>query len=214
MVEQIIENKAIADKTSPIENLVEHIEAILFLHGDGVEAKDLASKLEMVEAEIIDAMKILQRKYSGSCGIHLIKYRNMWQFSTNPIYANRVAEILNPIRTKNLTKAALETLAIIAYKQPITRIEIDDIRGVDSAYGVQILSQNNLIEVVGKKDTVGKPLLYATTDEFLKRFELESIDNLPSYEELLSKIKIIHQDDELYGMANRSGADGGNLPNA
>jgi len=190
----------------PIQNLTEHIEAILFLHGDGLESKDLASKLNLPETEIIDAFKTLQKKYSGVCGIHLIKYRNMWQFSSNPSYADRLAEILNPIRTKNLTKAALETLAIIAYKQPITRAEIDEIRGVDSAYGVQILTQNNLITVVGRKDTVGKPVLYATTDEFLKRFELECIDSLPSYEELLDKIKIIHnQDDELYGQANRSG---------
>jgi len=189
---------------SVVNNLTEHLEAVLFLSGEGVETKDLAAKFNVREKEVVEAFKTLQAKYSGDCGIHLIKYRNSWQFSTNPKYAERVAEILNPIRTKNLTKTALETLAIIAYKQPITRTEVDDIRGVDSAYGVQILTQNNLIEVVGRKDTIGKPLLYATTDEFLKRFELESIDNLPAYEDLLEKIKVIHtQGVELYAAENR-----------
>jgi len=189
----------------PVENLTQHIEAILFLHGDGLQPADLASKFATTEKEIAESFKELQKKYSGDCGIHLIKYRNMWQFSTNPKYAERVAEVLNPIRTRSLTKAALETLAIIAYKQPITRIEVDDIRGVDSSYGVQILVQNNMIEVIGKKDSLGKPLLYATTDEFLKRFELESIDALPSYEELIEKIKIIHSDG-LYDDENRFGS--------
>jgi segregation and condensation protein B len=82
-------------------------------------------------------------------------------------------------------------MAIIAYKQPITRLEIDEIRGVGSDYSIQILVNNNLIEVVGRKDVLGKPLLFGTTDEFLKRFELDDINNLPSYEELLEKIKVI-----------------------
>jgi len=94
----------------------------------------------------------------------------------------------NPI---TVTRAALETMAIVAYKQPITRLEIDEVRGVDSSYSIQILVDNNLIEVIGRKDTLGKPLLYGTTDEFLKRFELTDINHLPSYEELLDKIKVI-----------------------
>jgi len=89
-------------------------------------------------------------------------------------------------------------MAIVAYKQPITRLEIDEIRGVGSDYAIQILLQSNLIEVTGRKDTVGKPLLFGTTDQFLKRFELENIDNLPSYEELLEKIKVIETNFDLY----------------
>ena len=73
----------------------------------------------------------------------------------------------------------------------ITRLEIDEIRGVDSTYSIDILVQNKLVEVIGRKDTVGKPLVYGTTDEFLKRFQLDDIDHLPSYEELLDKIKVI-----------------------
>jgi len=159
----------------------------------------LAEKLEVTEAEVALSLAALTTKYSGNCGIHLIKYRNNYQFTTNPQYADRVAEVLNPVREKVLTRAALETLAIVAYKQPLTRIDIEEIRGSDSSYATQILLQNNLIEVVGRKDAVGKPLLFATTDEFLKRFELENIDSLPSYQDLIEKIKVIHAEQGQFG---------------
>ena len=175
------------------------IEAILFLSGEGISVDYLAEKLEISKKEVEESLAKLTKKYSCECGIHLIKYRNKYQFATNPGYAERVASVLNPIREKNLTRAALETLAIIAYKQPMTRIDVDAIRGHDSSYGIQILLDNNLIEVVGRKDAVGKPLLYSTTDEFLKRFDLEDIDKLPSYEELLAKIKVIHTSDSILG---------------
>jgi len=171
--------------------LQNELEGILFVSGDGIAGDYLAEKLGVTEQEIKDAMARLTEKYSGDCGIHLIKYRKNWQLCSNPAYAEKIAGVLNPIKERNLTRAALETMAIIAYKQPITRLEIDDIRGVDSTYSLQILTQNNLIEVVGRKDTLGKPLVYGTTDEFLKRFELTDINNLPSYEELLDKIKVI-----------------------
>jgi len=175
------------------------VEAILFLSGEGISLEYLAEKLEIPSKEVEKALAKLAEKYSCECGIHLIKYRNKYQFATNPQYAERVASVLNPIREKNLTRAAMETLAIIAYKQPLTKIDVEEIRGHDSGYGVQILLENNLIEVVGRKDTVGKPLLYSTTDEFLKRFELENIDKLPSYDELLEKIKVIHTSDSILG---------------
>ena len=90
-----------------------------------------------------------------------------------------------------MSNAALETIAIIAYRQPVTRLDIEQIRGVNSEYTVQMLLKNNLIEVVGRKEAVGKPLLFGTTDEFLKRFQLESLDDLPDYETLLESIKVI-----------------------
>lgn len=174
--------------------LERELEAVLFVSGDGLAADYLAEKFGVSEQKIKDVMAALQEKYSGECGIHLIKYRKNFQFSSNPAYATKISEILNPIKEKNLTRAALETMAIIAYKQPITRLEVDEIRGVDSTYSIQILTSNNLIEVVGRKDTLGKPLLFGTTDEFLKRFELADINNLPSYEELLDKIRVIQTD--------------------
>ena len=167
------------------------LEAILFVSGDGLAADYLADKLGVTEKEVTNAMETLLERYSGDCGVHLIKYRKNYQLSSNPAYAAQISDVLNPIKERNLTRAALETMAIVAYKQPITRLEIDEVRGVDSSYSIQILVDNNLIEVIGRKDTLGKPLLYGTTDEFLKRFELTDINHLPSYEELLDKIKVI-----------------------
>ena len=112
------------------------------------------------------------------------------------MYADYISEVLNPIREKSLTRAALETLAIIAYKQPITKLEIEDIRRVNCDYAVQILSDQNMIEVVGRKDAVGKPLLFATTETFLKRFNLKNLAELPDYDGLLERIKVIEEGED------------------
>ena len=128
--------------------------------------------------------------------MHLIEYKNKIQLASNPNYASYISDVLNPIREKSLTRAALETLAIIAYKQPITKLEVEDIRRVNSDYAVQILVDQNMIEVVGRKDAVGKPLLFGTTESFLKRFNLKDINQLPDYEELLERIKTIRQEED------------------
>jgi len=175
-----------------MDNLNNIIEAILFTSGDGLSSEYLAEKLGITEKEVTECLTKLQQKYSGFSGIHLIKFRKNYQFCSNSQYSGEIATVLNPIKERNLTKAALETMAIIAYKQPITRLEIEDIRGVDSTYPVSVLQSNGLIDIVGRKDTIGKPYLFGTTDTFLKRFELESIEQLPSYEQLLEKIKVIH----------------------
>ena len=135
-------------------------------------------------------------KYNQESGVNVITYKNKVQLCSNPAIADDIAEILNPIRERSLTKAAMETVAIVAYKQPVTRIDIENIRGVNCDYAIQLLLSNNLIEVVGRKDTVGKPVLFGTTDNFLKRFELNSIDELPNYNELLDRIRVIHSDGE------------------
>ncbi|MBO5884309.1 MAG: SMC-Scp complex subunit ScpB, partial [Clostridia bacterium] len=117
------------------------------------------------------------------------------QLCSNPDYAEQISTILNPIREKALTKSALETIAIIAYKQPITKLEIEEIRKIHSAdYAIQVLLDNNMIEIVGRKDAVGKPYLFGTTDTFLKRFNLKDITDLPDYEELLERIEVIRNE--------------------
>jgi len=121
------------------------------------------------------------------------------QFCSNKDYAEIIETALNPIKEKELSKTMMEVAAIIAYKQPVTRLEIEEIRGVSSDYALGTLSMHNMIEVVGRKDTIGKPLLYGTTDNFLKRFQLNSLSELPDYDELLSRIEIIHSDNrDLY----------------
>jgi len=175
-----------------VQELAHQMSAILFACGDGLPVEVFCQKLGVSKKEAEAALEFVRGQFSGDSGIHLIKYRNNYQFCTNPAYENEVGLVLNPLRERNLTKAALETLAVVAYKQPVTRLEIDQIRGVGSDYALQILTQSNLVEIVGRKEVLGRPLLYGTTDNFLKRFGLDDIKNLPSYEELLEKIQLIH----------------------
>ncbi|MBO4822947.1 MAG: SMC-Scp complex subunit ScpB [Clostridia bacterium] len=186
-----------AEKPAPsnrVQELAHQITAILFACGDGLPVEIFCQKLGVSKKEAETALEFVKGEFSGDCGIHLIKYRNNYQLCTNPAYENEIGLVLNPMRERNLTKAALETLAVIAYKQPVTRLEIDQIRGVGSDYAIQILTQSNLVEIVGRKEVLGRPLLYGTTDNFLKRFGLDDIKHLPSYDELLDKIKLIHEE--------------------
>jgi segregation and condensation protein B len=173
------------------EQLKQIIKAILFVAGEGIELLEFTEKFGRTLNQVKQLVEQLKQELSGENGIHLITYGAKAQLSSNPNYAEAVASVLNPIREKALTKAAMQTLAIIAYKQPITRLEIEAIRGVSSDYAVQVLLENNMIEVVGRKDVVGKPLLFGTTEQFLKRFDLQSVEDLPDYEELLERIKLI-----------------------
>lgn len=172
------------------------IEATLFVSGEGIDINAFAEKLEVTQNEVNKAVKELKKKLSGDSGIHLIEYKNKIQLSSNPNYADQIASVLNPIREKALTKACMETLSIIAYKQPITRLEIEEVRGVNCDYTVQVLLEHNLIEVVGRKDVIGKPLLFGTTEEFLKRFDLKDLTDLPNQEEILERIKLIRNPEE------------------
>jgi len=116
---------------------------------------------------------------------------------SNKEYAEQISIVLNPIRERMLTKVVLEVCGIIAYKQPITRTEIELIRGgASSDYAINMLLENNLIEVVGRKDAVGKPLLFGTTDNFLKKFNISSLNELPDYDQLLERINILHQEND------------------
>lgn len=179
------------------KNLKDIVFSILFVAGEGIEKSFITEKLNITDKELEKALKELQEIYQSDNGIHLITYKNKVQLASNPAYADYISEVLNPIREKTLTRAALETLAIIAYKQPITKLEIEEIRGVNNAdYAVQILIDQNVIEVVGRKDAVGKPLLFGTTDNFLKRFNLQDLAELPDYEVLLERIKVIETGEE------------------
>lgn len=168
------------------------IEGIMFVAGTGVNIKDIAEKLDASIDEVKAAVYVLQKKYDADSGIQIISFKDKIQFCTNPEFADAISVVLNPIKERALTKTALETVAIIAYQQPITRLEVENIRGVGCDYAIQLLLTHNLIEVVGRKDVVGKPLLFGTTDEFLKRFELQSLDDLPKYDGLMAQIKILN----------------------
>ena len=182
-----------------IEDIACIIEAVVFVSGDGVDKDEFKRIYDLSDKELNKCLDILKQKYNEDSGVNIIMYKNKIQLCSNPKFADNVAEILNPIRERSLTKSALETIAIIAYKQPVTRTEIEQIRGANSDYAMQLLQSNNLIEVVGRKDTVGKPLLFGTTENFLKRFELENLEDLPNHKELMDRIRVIHSEgDSLY----------------
>ena len=175
-----------------MEKLTNIIEAILFASGDAIPVDLLREKLEITKRQADDAIRQLEKKYSGDCGIHLLHFNHKLQFATNPDYKDDVASVLNPIREKEFTRTILECAAIIAYKQPITRTELETVRGVNSDYAVTTLLSLEMIEACGRKDTPGRPTLYQTTDNFLKRFKLKSLKDLPDYDELMSKISEIN----------------------
>lgn len=171
-----------------MEKLTNIIEAILFASGNAVPMDMLREKLSITKAELDTAVRHLEKKYSGECGIRLLTFNHKLQMATNPDYKEPVASVLNPIREKEFTRTILECAAIIAYKQPITRSELETVRGVNSDYAVTTLLNLDMIEPCGRKDSPGKPVLYATTDNFLKRFKLKSLAELPDYDELMKKI--------------------------
>lgn len=177
------------------KELKEIVLSILFVAGDGLDKDFILQKLEITPKELDEAIDELCKEYNGDKGVHVIKFKNKVQLCSNPNYADYISEVLNPVRERSLTRAALETLAIIAYKQPITKLEIEDVRRVNSDYAVQILSEQNMIEVVGRKDAVGKPLLFGTTENFLKRFNLQDLADLPDYEQLLERIRVINEEE-------------------
>ncbi len=184
-----------------LEKLTSIIESILLVSGTQVAISDIAEKLEVTDKDVLNCAKELQKKYSDDCGINLLIFNKKLQFASNPKNAEAVSSVLNPIKEKELSKSMLEVAAIIAYKQPVTRIDLEEIRG-NSEYAVQKLLELEVIEPVGRKDAVGRPVMFGTTDKFLKRFQISSLDELPDYDELMEKINLIHgndsNDDYLY----------------
>ncbi len=182
-----------------MEELTNIIEGILFAAGDPVPVDLIKEKLGITKAEMDKVTRTLERKYTGDSGIILLNFNHKLQLATNPEYKESIATVLNPIREKEFTRTILECAAIIAYKQPITRTELETVRGVNSDYALTTLQTLGMIEPCGRKDTPGKPVLFATTDNFLKRFKLKSLSELPDYEELMQKISELNALDSMSG---------------
>lgn len=156
------------------------IEGILFAAGDPVEIEALASGLELSFEEAEAALLSLQEEYEeNGRGIRLLRLENAFQMTTDPEVFPALIRLVSRPKRYRLTEVLLETLSIIAYKQPITRAEIERIRGVSSAHAVERLTEYGLIEEAGRLQTPGRPMTYKTTDEFLRHFPIESLENLP-----------------------------------
>lgn len=178
-----------------MKDLTKILEGILFLAGDSVSEAEIAERLNISSDELEEAIKYLADKYSVA-GINLLRFDGKLQFATNPKYVEEISAVLNPIRERAFSQSMLEVAAIVAYKQPVTRLEIEKIRGVSSEYAVSALLKQNVIEVVGRKDAVGKPFLFGTTENFLKKFNLTKISDLPEYDELAEKLRSFETLDE------------------
>lgn len=163
-----------------------NLEALLYAAGDnGLEEQNLIEMLE-IDGETLDKVaENLQRKLTknSDSGLQLIHIAHTYKLTTSPQTAKIIEKYFQKDLTKNLSQSALEILAIIAYRQPITRVEIDDIRGVNSSGALQTLVWRGLIKADGKKDAPGHPKLYVTTDYFLQYFNYHSLADLPLIED-------------------------------
>ncbi len=171
-----------------MNNLTNIIEGIAFASGNAVPVKYIIEKLGCSLKEVNACIDELKQKYGEECGIQLLTFNGQIQFATNPAYKQQISDVLTPIKEKEFTKTILECAAIIAYKQPVTKGELEEIRQVNCDYAIATLMDLSMIAISGKKDAPGRPNLYVTTDNFLKRFKLNSIDDLPDYEELMKQI--------------------------
>ena len=156
------------------------IEAILFVAGEAVAVKDLARALQLGEKELNRVLNEMKDEYDyEQRGFLLKRFGNNVQLATRPLYAEDVVRLLQPVQQQSLSQAAMETLAVVAYKQPVTRADVEQIRGVKCDYSLQSLMLKNLIEEAGRKDTIGRPILYRTTDKFLSHFGIQNLEELP-----------------------------------
>ena len=164
-----------------IKRIESIIEAILFTMGDSVEVSHIASAIEhdvSTTRKIIHNM--MDRYEKEDRGIRIIELGDAFQMCTKPEMYEYLVRIAKQPKRNVLTDVMLETLSIVAYKQPVTRIEIEKIRGVKSDHAINKLIEYDLICEVGRLDAPGRPLLFGTTEEFLRRFSVQSLDELPS----------------------------------
>ena len=159
------------------------MEAILFAAGHSMPYEKLAEVLELTTSLVKKYVKELAETYAEK-GITLLIFPDSCQLSTKEEFAFYVREALGIRRGGNLSASSMEVLAVVAYNQPITRSFIDTIRGVDSSYAVGSLLDKGLIEAIGRMDAPGRPMLYGTTDKFLRVFGLNSLEDLPETEAL------------------------------
>jgi segregation and condensation protein B len=171
------------EKTTELRELECALEAVLFAAGDSVSEGKLCAVLDCDKQTLRTAAQNLADYYDFNLrGIKLLKLDDRYQLASRADYAQAVRSTLETRKPQNLTPAALEVLAIVAYKQPVTKIYIEQVRGVDSAYTLSSLVDKGLVEDCGRLDVPGRPILYQTTETFLRAFGLSSVSQLPALE--------------------------------
>ena len=166
---------------------ISQLEALLFVAGDeGMSINELSYVLSLSTEQVFEGLVQLNQKYKEdeTCAIELKEYANRYMMITKGKYQNLLQKYSQSPMAARLSQAALETLAVIAYKQPLTRMEVDQIRGVNSSASIQKLLNFQLIEEKGRLEVPGRPRIYATTDYFMDYFGLKNIDELPDISEM------------------------------
>ncbi|MBQ7976761.1 MAG: SMC-Scp complex subunit ScpB [Clostridia bacterium] len=162
------------------EEIKAAIESILFTMGDAVEASRIAEAMNLSEKVVKNTCYELMEEYNTSeKGIKIIELDGSFQMCTNSKYYDILISLCHVPKKHNLTDVMMETLSIVAYKQPVTRQEIEAVRGVKSDFAINKLLEYNLITELGRKDVPGRPILFGTSEEFLRAFGVSSIDELP-----------------------------------
>ena len=176
-------------KSDKINIIISVCESLMFAYGDLISFKDIqaifkSKSIEVSLKEIRYSLELLKERYKESdSGLELVIIDEKMQLATKSDNYDYISLYLHPIKKKSLTQASLETLSIIAYKQPITKPEIESIRGVKCDKAIATLLEANLIEEAGRLDKIGKPIIYKTTEMFLKQFSIESLKDLPVLKE-------------------------------
>ena len=210
MSKTINKENAAPAKTEVVEDseraivLEEAIEAILFAAGHPISYATLARVFETTPAKIRDTVSEYSIKYNNSeipRGVMLLTYSESCQLCTKQHYLTEIRDALGIKKSGTLSTSALETLAIVAYNQPVTRIFVDTLRKVDSSYAMNSLIDRGLIECKGRLDVPGRPMLYGTTSDFLRSFGISSIEDLPrpgeDISEVFAKTKLTNTEEEL-----------------
>lgn len=175
-----------------ISNMEAAVEAVLFTMGASVETSRLAAAIEQDEQTTRRLVRNMMDKYNAKDrGICIIELEDSFQMCTKKAYYDNLIRVVSQPKKHTLTDSALETLSIIAYKQPVTRLEVEQIRGVKSDYAVNKLLEYNLITELGRLDAPGRPILFGTTEEFLRSFGLSSVEDLPELSpEMIADFKL------------------------
>jgi len=157
------------------------IEAMLFMAGEPVFIRDLQKIVGLTDLQLRPLLYDMEQSYQNeSRGLMMRVTEESVQLCTKPDYNKAIEELLHPQQSKTLSQSLLETLAIVAYRQPVTKADVEAVRGVRCEYTMNQLLKLNLIRQVGKKDVVGHPILYGTTDHFLHHLGIHSLDELPT----------------------------------
>ena len=173
------------------------IESMMFVWGEPLSVKAVADIFNTDKKEIYDCFKELQEEYEQEGrGIVIREVNKSFQFVTRKENLDYIERLCTPIRRRRLSQSALETLAIIAYKQPVTKGEIEAVRGIRCDRVMEGLMKKNLVDEVGRADSVGRPILYGTTDEFLKQFGFETLKDLPEIDDIEGVL--VEEDDDAF----------------